>query len=68
MPQIESVVLPPRIPLVIQPGNRNHTVNKDARLVNCFIEIDKEGELSIFKRPGMVEASAGGAGAGSVGS
>lgn len=64
MPQIESVVLPPRIPLVIQPGNRNHTVNKDARLVNCFIEIDKEGELSIFKRPGMVEASAGGAGAG----
>lgn len=64
MPQIENVMLPPRIPLIVQPGNRNHTVAKDAKIINCFIEVDKEGELSIYKRPGMVEASAGGAAVG----
>lgn len=64
MSQIENVVLPPRIPLIIQPGNRNNSISKDARIANCFIEVDKEGELSIYKRPGMAQASAGGAGAG----
>lgn len=54
MSQIENVMLPPRIPLIVQPGNRGSTVNKDAKLVNCFIEVDKDGEIYIYKRPGMV--------------
>lgn len=56
MTQFESVAIPPRIPLMIQPDNRGRTVNKDAKLVNCFMEIDKSGELDIYKRPGMLEA------------
>lgn len=59
MSQIDHVLLPPRIPLVVQPENRNHTVNKDAKILNCFIEVDKNGELHIFKRPGLMEAAAG---------
>jgi len=55
MSQIESVLLPPRIPLIVQPANRGSTVNKDAKLVNCYIEVDKDGELFIYKRPGMAE-------------
>lgn len=58
MPQIENVQLPPRIPLIVQPGNRAGTVSKDAKLVNCFVEVDKDGEIFIYKRPGMVEATA----------
>ncbi len=64
MPQIEHVLLPPRIPLIVQPDNRNNQVNKDAKLVNCFVEVSKDGELCIYKRPGMVEAYDTGARAG----
>ena len=55
MSQIEHVLVPPRIPLVVQASNRGSSVNKDAKLVNCFIEVDKDGELYIYKRPGMAE-------------
>lgn len=51
--QWESVTLPPRLPLVIVASNRDGTVTKDARLVNCYIEVTKEGELDIYKRPGL---------------
>lgn len=57
MPQFESVAIPPRIPLIVQPDNRGRTVNKDAKLVNCFIEVDKSGEMDIYKRPGMAMAA-----------
>lgn len=52
MSQAESVVLPPRLPLVVTTSNRNATFTKDARLVNCYIETDESGELWIYKRPG----------------
>lgn len=55
--QWESVTLPPRLPLVIVASNRDGTVTKDARLVNCYIEVTKEGELDIYKRPGLASAS-----------
>lgn len=51
--QWESVTLPPRLPLVVITSNRDGTVTKDARLVNCYIEVSKEGELDIYKRPGL---------------
>ena len=53
MSQAESVVLPPRLPLVVTTSNRNSTFTKDARLVNCYIETDESGELWIYKRPGL---------------
>lgn len=51
--QYESVTMPPRLPFVIVTSNRDGTVTKDARLVNCYIEVSKEGELDIYKRPGL---------------
>lgn len=53
MSQVESMVLPPRLPLVVTTSNRNATFTKDARLVNCYIETDESGELWIFNRPGI---------------
>lgn len=53
MAQADSMTLPPRLPLVITTQNRNSNFNKDARLVNCYIETDDQGELWIYKRPGM---------------
>ena len=52
-PQYPSVAQPPRLPLVVVTSNRNESVTKDARLVNCYIEVTKEGELDIYKRPGL---------------
>lgn len=54
--QWESVTLPPRLPLVVVTSNRDGTVSKDARLVNCYIEVTKEGEMDIYKRPGLATA------------
>lgn len=55
--QWESVTLPPRLPLVIIQSNRDGTLNKDARLVNCYLEATQEGEANIFKRPGITQTS-----------
>ena len=51
--QYQSVAMPPRLPLVVVTSNRGDSVTKDARLVNCYIEITKEGEMDIYKRPGL---------------
>src|SRR6478736_1071595 len=56
MPQFQSMQLPPRLPLVVQTGNRDGSVVKDARLVNCYVETDSSQQLWVFKRPGMVAA------------
>lgn len=55
MAQMDSVPLPPRLPLVVLSGNRNSTSNKDSKLVNCYIETDPQGEVWIYKRPGWVD-------------
>lgn len=58
MAQFDSVSMPPRIPLTVTTNNRGDSTNKDSRLVNCFIEVNKDTqELSIFKRPGLLKAS-----------
>jgi hypothetical protein len=51
--QYPSVAQPPRLPLVVITGNRASSYNKDARLVNCYIETDDQGELWVYKRPGL---------------
>lgn len=56
MPQFDSMALPPRLPLVVQTQNRDGSFTKDARLVNCYLEIGTQGETWIFKRPGTYQA------------
>lgn len=52
MAQSQSMQVPPRIPLVLEPGNRDTSTNKDAKLVNCYVEIDKDRNVDIYRRPG----------------
>jgi len=44
---------PVRLPLVIGPENRDETTNRDARLVNGFLEKISEESVMVFKRPGL---------------
>lgn len=55
--QYPTMQVPQRLPLVVAPANRNSTTAKDARLVNCYIELDDSGELFIYNRPGISENS-----------
>jgi len=52
MPQMQSMAVPPRVPFIISPENRNNTTNKDAKLVNCYVEIDQDKNVHLFRRPG----------------
>lgn len=42
-----------RLPLIVKPSNRDETTNRDAKIVNGYIEIVGEGEYEIYKRPGF---------------
>lgn len=54
--QAQTVALPKRLPLVIEPSNRTDATNKDAKLLNAYMERnDKTGETWIFKRPGLTQ-------------
>ena len=54
--QAQTVAIPKRLPLVIEPANRTDAVNKDAKLVNAYMERnEKTGETWIYKRPGLVQ-------------
>lgn len=53
-----------RVPLGHNIGSRNGTLDKDSKLGNAIIEIEKSESISIVKRPGMVEYQSVGAGAG----
>ena len=56
MSQAETVALPKRLPLVPQPENRDESTDKDAKLVNAYVEKGKqEGEFWVFKRPGLLQ-------------
>lgn len=49
----QAMQVPTRVPLVISPENRDNTSNKDAKLINCYVEVDKEQNVHLFRRPGM---------------
>jgi phage protein U len=53
-----------RVPLGHNIGSRNGTLDKDSKLGNAIIEVEKSESLSIVKRPGMVQYQSVGAGAG----
>tara|TARA_R110000868_G_scaffold301_2_gene2500 strand:- start:10414 stop:11832 length:1419 start_codon:yes stop_codon:yes gene_type:complete len=54
MAQAESVAIPKRFPLVLQPENRNDTTQKDAKIINAFVEKGtSQGEHAVFSRPGL---------------
>ena len=57
MPQSPTVALPKSWPLVTPPENRSDSTSKDARLVNCFGEKQKDGSYQIYGRAGLVESS-----------
>ena len=47
-----------RIPLVAEPGNRDTSTGKDARLINGYIERKRdERELWVYKRPCLLTAA-----------
>src|SRR5690349_1631551 len=45
---------PKRLPLMVQPENRDETTSKDARLVNGYSERVGERDFWIYKRPGLL--------------
>ncbi len=53
--QSNTVAIPKRLPLIVDPSNRDGTTAKDARLLNAYIEITPEKELFIYKRPGTLQ-------------
>lgn len=58
---------PSRLPLVVSPSNRDETTNKDAKLINGFIEQVSQEEIWVYKRPGLSSyTSASAAAAGGV--
>lgn len=57
-PQAPSVeAAPQRLPLVVMPENRSTSTDKDAKLVNGFVEKTPTGEYWVYKRPGLSEES-----------
>lgn len=42
-----------RIPLTVNLESRAGGLDKDSRLINCFAEAKREGDLRVIKRPGL---------------
>jgi hypothetical protein len=56
MGQAPTVALPSRLPLIAQPENRDETSEKDAKLINGYVEKNEATkETWIFKRPGLLQ-------------
>jgi len=65
MAQAQTVAIPKRLPLVVQPENRDDSTTKDAKLLNAYVEkIAMTGELWVYKRPGLLQTGATKVGAG----
>jgi len=55
--QAPTVALPKRLPLVIEPANRSESTDKDAKLINGYVEYNpKTEEWWIYKRPGLLQS------------
>lgn len=47
--------IPTRVPLIVDLENRDSTLNKDAKLVNCYVEMDQDKNYNLYRRPGMLQ-------------
>lgn len=52
MAQAPTVAVPVRVPLGWDIATRDSTLDKDALLVNCYVDTGKDGVVSIRRRPG----------------
>ena len=43
-----------RLPLISTPENRGDTPDRDAKIINGFIEKELDGDIWAIKRPGMI--------------
>ena len=60
MAQAPSVAIPKRLPLIIEPSNRDESVRFDARLVNAYMESKQSADGTqhwIYERAGMLRSS-----------
>lgn len=48
---------PVRFPLLLSPENRDETSQKDAKLINGFVEMQGQQTLWVYKRPGLLAGS-----------
>lgn len=53
----ETLDRPQRLPLIIEPMNRDETTSKDARLVNCYVERRPDKQYDVFQRVGLLQDS-----------
>lgn len=51
--QADSMILPPRLPLVVVTSSRPNTFTRDAKVTNCYLETNEQKEMYIVKRPGF---------------
>lgn len=58
-----GISLPKRLPLVVSPANRDDSTQKDAQLINCYMERLETGDTWVNKRPGLARHSQPTAGA-----
>jgi len=54
MGQAQTVAVPMRLPLVAGPENRDNSTGKDARLINCYVEVGHNEATHVYRRPGML--------------
>ncbi len=59
-----TVARPQRWPLIIMPSNRQEDTQKDARLVNGYMEKELQGDVWLYKRPGLDRLTQPSSGAG----
>ena len=65
MTQAATVALPKRLPLILEPENRDESSLKDSKLVNGYVERNNTtDEYWIYKRPGLALNASLGAGTG----
>lgn len=50
---------PVRLPLAHNPGQRGYLTSTDAKLVNCVVEKQEDGNYSVQKRPGFFSSPSG---------
>lgn len=59
---------PQRLPLAVKPSNRDETTDRDAKIVNGYVERVGERDVEVYKRPGVALFENSGTAAAGLGS